>query len=619
MKKILILVILILIPFNIHAITYAPVDITELDITELQDAVDKGYLNYELITKLYLERINTYDDTYNALITINENAIEEAKEKDVYYKEHGRTSLLFGIPIIVKDNIDVKGMPTTLGTKSLRDNYPKEDAQIIKNLKNKGAIILAKSNMSEFAFMASSTTSSYGTTKNAYNSRYSSYGSSGGSAVSVSLKYAPIALGTDTNSSLRAPASAAAIIGFRPTLNKLSTKGIIAYDITRDAPGPLTTNIMDSSIVMASLENKDEKFYIDNLKDSSDITIGVIDDFLYGNDSSIYGTRKTYSPLITLFDNVLKKLEKNGIKIVHIKDFYQGKYAYTDDNTLGGWTMCYAFNKYIKNTNSKIKSFEDLTYDDNHIYSLYDYLGDCQRDISEIDTYDDIKQDYRLYVQEIFAQYSLDALVYPTTKNRLSQIGESNFESPSYAIGPVLGFPAVSMPLGYIDGLPYGIEFVSTKNNEQKLYEVLYNYEKLNNVYKLSEKAPNLYEIPESVEKLKKIYEENDKKIKYIIKTKAIKEYYENRRAIKEFFNNYSSYKDIEEIDRLAKELYENDVKLINDIKKDNIICMFIIIGLIIFGTIILIFIILVIIKKCIQIKRRKYQLKSRYNKFNSK
>lgn len=611
MKKLLMLVILLLIPSNIGAVTYAPVDITDLNIIELQDAVDKGYLTYELITKLYLERIKAYDDEYNAIINLNENALKEAREKDNYYKEHGRTSLLFGIPIIVKDNIDVKEMPTTLGTKSLKDNYPKEDAQIIKNLKDKGAIILAKSNMSEFAFMASSSTSSYGTTKNAYNSSYSSYGSSGGSAVSVSLKYAPIALGTDTNSSLRSPSSAASVIGFRPSLTKLSTTGIINYDMTRDTSGVITTNIYDNAIIMAALENKEDNFYLESLERStlSNITIGVIDDFLYGNDSLIYGTGKTYDKLVTLFEKTLKKLEENGVKIVHIKNFYTDEYAYVDSLTSGGWTMCYSFNKYIRNSTSKIRSFEQLTRDYNHIYSLYDYLDDCTRDIKEIDTYEDIKKDYRTYVENIYKKYNLDVLVYPTTKNRLSRVGESNFESASYAVAPVLGLPAVSMPLGFIDNLPYGIEFVVLKNNEQRLYEILYNYEKINNVYQLPSSAKNLYEIPESVEKLKKIYEENkEMSVTHIVSSNKVRKYKENLLAIKEFFSNYANYKDISQIEKKAKELYQNYEKSLNDIENIDIIFILRIIGLIILGFIILFIIVIKIIKKCRRIKRRRYK-----------
>lgn len=573
MKKRLILLIILLLPFKIKAITFAPVDITNLNIKQLQDAVDKGYLTYELLTRLYLERIEAYDDDYNVIISINEKAIEEAKEKDIYYKKYGRPSLLFGIPIIVKDNIDVKGMPTTLGTKSLKDNYPNDDAQIIKNLKEKGVIILAKANMSEFAFMADSSESSYGTTNNAYDKRYSSYGSSGGSAVSVALKYAPLAIGTDTNSSLRAPASAAFVIGFRPTLNKLSTTGIIPYNITRDVPGPVTTNLYDNALVMAALENKEDDFYIKNMtnKDFSDITIGVIDDFAYGNDSGIYGTGKTYDKLITLFDDTLKKLEKKGAKIVHINHFYNQTYNEINQTAQGGWTMCYFFNQYIQNTTGTIRSFEQLAKDPYHIYSLDDYVEECSRDIKEIETFASQKRPYKQYVENIYDKYALDVLVYPTTKNKLSLAGENNFESASYTIAPVLGLPAVSMPLGFIDGLPYGIEFVALKDNEQKLYEILYNYEKINNVYTLPKEAKNLYEIPINVEKLKKIYEKNNDLFLNFLPSKMINDYQGNIDAIKNFFHNYSQY-NIEEINTLSHELYR---KLDKSLTNINIIYIY--------------------------------------------
>lgn len=277
---------------------------------------------------------------------------------------------------------------------------------------------------------------------------------------------------------------------------------------------------------------------------------------MYGNNSSIYGTGKTYSKLITLFEDSLKLLEENGVKVIHIKNFYKREYANVEENTLGGWTMCHTFNQYIKNTSSKIKSYEQLAKNPNHIYELN--VNNCKRDLKEIDKYETRKKDYRNYVDNIYKEYNLDALVYPTTKNRLSLVGESNFESPSYAIAPVLGLPAVSMPLGFIDDLPYGIEFVSTKNNEKKLYEILYNYEQINKVYKLPKEAKNLYEIPESVEQLKKLYEED---------IDINKEAY---LTIKEFFKNYSNYGNIEEIDRLAKELYINYEASIINSENDN-------------------------------------------------
>ena len=195
MKKFIFLLIL-LIPFKVLSLEQAVVDINELTIYEIQEYVDKGYLTYEKIVRLYLDRIEAYNEQYNALITINENAIEEAKKLDLEYQESGRRSLIHGLPVIVKDNIDVKGMPTTNGASGLLDSYPYENAEVVQKLIDNGAIIIAKANMDEFAFNATYTHSSFGDTYNAYNTLYSSYGSSGGSAVSVASNLAVFALGT---------------------------------------------------------------------------------------------------------------------------------------------------------------------------------------------------------------------------------------------------------------------------------------------------------------------------------------------------------------------------------------------------------------------------------------
>ena len=146
MKKSLYLIIFnVLLLLNITSISAyneAVIDITEMDIFELQEAIDNKFINYETLINLYLDRIEAYNSQYKAIINVNKNILEDAKKCDEEYSKNGRTTYLFCMPIIVKDNIDVVGMPTTVGTKSLSDSYPKEDAQIIKNLKAKGALII---------------------------------------------------------------------------------------------------------------------------------------------------------------------------------------------------------------------------------------------------------------------------------------------------------------------------------------------------------------------------------------------------------------------------------------------------------------------------------------------
>lgn len=544
----IVLIFLILFNMKIKAYNKAPVDITKLNVYEIQEQIDKGYLTYELLIKLYLDRIEAYDSKYNAIISINENAIAEAKKCDLEYKEKGRSNILWCMPIIVKDNIDVKGMATTVGAKALKDSIPNNDSYVVSKLKEKGMIILAKSNMSQYAFKANSSISSYGTVHNAYNLNYSSYGSSGGSAVAVAVQYAPFALGTDTNSSLRAPAAANNVIGFRSTFDLISTKGIFAYDITRDVVGPITKTVAENALILETLTDGEYNLENASLKGK---TIAVLDQLLYGDSSiGLTATSSTYSEIITLFEEAISKMEKAGAKVIHLKDFYAYKYEVLDNNTMGGWTMCYAFNNYIKNTSSSIKSFYGLANASGNIYSLWNNYDNCSRDITEIKLMEAKKKEYRAYVEEVFDKNKIDAIVYPNSKNKLLKTNEDESKIISYVMAPVLGLPAVSMPLGFDkSGLPYGIEFVTTKNNESKLYEIIYGYEQVNNTYVLPEIAPSLYEVPESVEKLKQLYE-SGLKIELSTLVKLInKELNPDKTEleIKEFFLNYNDYEDVEE------------------------------------------------------------------------
>lgn len=600
-KKILFIILILFISIiKVNAYYEAPVDITSMDIYELQEAIDDGYLTYELLVRLYLDRIEAYDDKFNAIISINENAIEEAKKCDIEYKVKGRSSILYCIPIIVKDNIDVKDMATTGGARALSDSIPYNDSAVIEKLKEKGMIVLAKSNMSEFAFMASSSNSSYGYTKNAYNINYSSYGSSGGSAVATSLAYAPVSLGTDTNSSLRAPASANGVIGFRSTFGLIDITGILAYDITRDVVGPITKTVKENALLLEVMAGKEEGTYSDF--DSSTLkgkNIIVLDQFAYGDKTlNVYGTGSTYSEIKTMFDDILEKLEENGANIIHLSNFYTKEYYNTDNKVLGGWTMCYAFNNYIQNTSSKIKSFKELAYSKGHIYSLTSYFNDCSIDISKVEENNLLKEDYRNFVQSIIENYQVDAFVYPTTKNKVSKIGEDNFESSSYTISPILGLPSVSVPLGFdSDGLMYGIEFVGKENDEKTLYDIIYEYEKINNVYELSELAPSLYEVPENVERLKEFYEDNKSTIIINLFNKEKRENYKNSLYnIEKFFLNYNDY---DNKDETALELFTS-YKLALDNLDNNI--SIVIIGLSLF---VILFILFKILKRNLR-KRKK-------------
>jgi len=553
-KKILILS-LTLIPLNCLALNKAPIDITKMDIASLSEALSNEIVDSETLVNLYLDRINTYTD-YNAIISINENAIEEAKKLDEERASGKVRSIIHGIPIIVKDNIDVKGMPTTAGAKSLSDNYPNEDAKVIKKLKEAGAIIIAKSNMSEFAFQASSSRSSYGTVKNAYNPNYSSYGSSGGSAVSVALNFAVAALGTDTNSSIRVPASAANIVGYRPTLGTISRTGVLPYDTERDTVGTLTKNITDSIILTNIImgydvnDNKslNQKYpsYSLNLESLTGITIGIPNDFLKGdNSNNLPENKESYEEIYDLMQTAISKMVTNGAKIVYLDNYY----TYTEDNlattSYSGYLFCDSFNSYIKNTIGKTKTFEELAESSGKITDLSGYARSCNSS-QNLSSKNAKKETYQNYLEKIYEKNNLDVIVYPTTKNKLLKVGTTGITNLSAHAASTVGFPAISMPLGFDnDNLPYGIEFMALKNEDNLLFNIAKVYENLNANEVLPKDAPNLYIIDSEVTTLLENYQSNTK---ILFKNKWLKE-------VKQYFKNYNkSYDVINEAKHLNKD-----------------------------------------------------------------
>ena len=192
MKKFFVILLLSLLFFvvDVRALTEAPIDITRMGITELSDALDKGYITSEQLVNMYLERIEAYDDKFNSINQLNKNAVNDAKKLDQERKEGKVRSKLHGVPILVKCNIDAYGIPTTAGTKAMLDNYPKQNAFVVQKLIDAGAIVLGSTNMSELAFSAKDSYSSFGNVKNVYNPSYTPYGSSGGAAVAISAGFA---------------------------------------------------------------------------------------------------------------------------------------------------------------------------------------------------------------------------------------------------------------------------------------------------------------------------------------------------------------------------------------------------------------------------------------------
>lgn len=542
---------------TVNALTKAPVDVTTMSIDELIDAMDKGYLTSEALVNIYLERIEAYDKQFNSINQINEHAVEQAKELDKERESGKLRGKLHGIPILVKCNIDVYGIPTTAGTKDLKDNYPKENSYVVQKLIDEGAIILGSTNMSELAFSAATSYSSYGYVKNVFNTKYTAYGSSGGAAVAVTAVFGAASLGTDTNSSVRLPAAGAGLVGMRPTLGLVSRTGVIPYDIERDTVGVLTRDVSDNALLLSIISGYDEEDAItknavipsSDLRNTSleGVTIGVAMQYVKGSEDKDSVLGLTDNDIYNLTMESVKKLESAGATIVYLDDFVKSSNLTIATSTYAGRTMCDYFNIYIKGTNGTIRSFEELAAGDGHVQRLSGYLAACGDSANSLDSRNKKKAKYRKYVDDYFLENDLDVILYPTLKNKVYSYKSGKNISPGSSLGSVIGYPSITVPMGFIGEFSYGVEFLGTGYSENTLYNVAQEFESVSEL-KLSNSSltPPLYVVPENVKELIRCYEEQ------LTKQSDIGAVGDWMIEIKEFFKNYNSYEDV---DTRAKEL----------------------------------------------------------------
>ncbi|MYH50393.1 MAG: amidase [Gammaproteobacteria bacterium] len=236
--------------------------VEEATIADIHQAMEEGRITAEELVQGYLDRIEAYDRQgpyLNSIITVSELALERARELDAAFAESGFTGPLHGIPVIVKDNYDTHDLPTTNGTLAFRGAIPPDDAYQVRKLREAGAIILAKSNLAEFASSGAFTLSSVlpGFSRNPYDPTRVTAGSSGGTGAAVAANFGAVGLGSDTGSSIRGPSSHQALVGFRTTMGLTSRDGIAPLSAARDVGGPMTRTVADAVAVLEVIVGQD--------------------------------------------------------------------------------------------------------------------------------------------------------------------------------------------------------------------------------------------------------------------------------------------------------------------------------------------------------------------------
>jgi len=233
-------------------------DLINLTAKDINNGIVAKKFKATEVMQAFLDQISTKDKDLNSFISINDKALDQAQAIDKKIANGEEIGLLGGVPIGIKDMLCTKGLKTTAGSKMLGDFVPPYSATVVNKLEASGAIVIGKCNQDEFAMGSSNETSYFGACKNPWDTEYVPGGSSGGSAVAVAARMAPISIGTDTGGSIRQPASFCGVVGVKPTYGRVSRYGIVAFASSLDQAGPFSRTIEDSALVLESICGRDE-------------------------------------------------------------------------------------------------------------------------------------------------------------------------------------------------------------------------------------------------------------------------------------------------------------------------------------------------------------------------
>ncbi|WP_291870487.1 amidase family protein [Maribacter sp.] len=488
-----------------------PLNIEELTITAIHKAYEEGKYNSQDLVRAYISAINTTNDKINAITMINPNAENTARALDEEYQKTKVLRSLHGIPIIIKDNINISGLPTTAGAFALQDFVPEEDAFVINKLVEAGAIILAKSNMAEWAFSAMHTESSTnGTTLNPYNLDFVPAGSSGGTAASIASNFALGGLGTDTGNSIRGPSSHNALVGFRTTLGLISREGIVPLFLRNDVVGPMCRTVEDATKIMEIMVGVDSKDPI--TKNSKNKTPKNYRQFLDKN--GLKGARigvlrelsdyEIDSDIKVLFEKAILDLDSLGAVIIDpvvIPDFNtlkQNQWCATFRTDVESFLATYVKRDTIKTLEDIIRIGTTSEYSKEQLLESTTAIGRWgDSDAECLDVYHDSNRiSFREAIETVMDSLNLHAIIYPSWNNKPAHFDHFQEEyrgDNSQVIAPHTGQPAFTVPMGFSPGnLPAGLQFLGKMYDEATLIKLTYSYEQgtkhrnppqLNNAY----------------------------------------------------------------------------------------------------------------------------------------
>ena len=476
-----------------------PVDVIELTIDAAHRAIRDGRTSCEKLTKRYIKRIRTYDQPtkLNTIIAFNPNSVERARQLDSQYDRTGRMKRLHCIPVILKDNFDTADMPTEAGSVAMRGANPPDDAFMVKRLREQDAIVIAKSNMGEWAFSPYETISgTHGETRNAYDLTRVPAGSSGGTASAIAASFGIIGMGTDTGNSIRGPASHLGLVGLRSTIGATSRDGIVPLLLNRDVGGPLMRTVTDTAIVFSVIVGVDPADAVTAEaagEVQSDYTVYLKKDGLQGVRlgvlRALVHSVNADPEVVATMDRAIGELKAAGAVIVdpfEIPDF---------DRLRNETGFCSRFRYDLKNylatrgPSAPIHSLDEVATGKHYLPMNEEAM---QWAMSEdglpqdqeppcVDVQGDPRR--KQFLDAVVAamdKANVDAIIYPSWANPPRKLGDlaSPHGNNSPVIAPHTGQPAITVPMGFTQsGLPLGLQLLARPFDEGMLIQYAYAYE----------------------------------------------------------------------------------------------------------------------------------------------
>lgn len=476
----------------------------ELSIEELSRKLRQGLYTSRQLVELYLKRIREIDQRgakLNAVIEVNPDALALAEASDRERADGAVRGPLHGIPFMVKDNIDTGDkMMTTAGSLALSGHFAKEDAPIVRQLRAAGAVLIGKTNLSEWANFRSGRSSSGwssrgGQTRNPYILARNPCGSSSGSAVATAASLCAFTIGTETNGSITCPSSVNGIVGVKPTVGLLSRSGIIPISRTQDTAGPMTRTVYDAAVVLSCMTAADEADLATSTRPEAvpkDYTQFLHPQALQGKRIGIEKSfLKVHEGVDALLQRALEQMRKSGATIVEVDYRSQLNAIGDDEYKILKYEFKDGLNHYLASASATVHSLKEvIAFNKSHAQTVMPFFGQEILEESEalggldsadyVQALDRVTRLSRRAIDGVLAENNLSSICGPATGPAWCTDVVNGDSFSGYGMGSgaaMAGYPSICVPLGEVHGLPVGLVFIGRAYAEGDLLGIAYAYE----------------------------------------------------------------------------------------------------------------------------------------------